>query len=143
MVRAVLDSSVLVSAFLTPKGTSATLIELARRGAFEFCLSREIVAETVGVLVAKRERLSRWYRYQDDRIARFRQLLSTLAVIVGPLPDLEVVPDDSADNKIVATGLAGGATVIVAGDRHLLDLGRYGDIRILTPRLFLDELCQP
>lgn len=143
MVRAVLDSSVLVSAFLTPKGTSAELLPAARGGRFILCLSRELIDETIGILVKKRVRLANRYRYGDDRIQRFERHLVTIADIVGDLPDLRVVPGDPADDKIVATACAAGADFLVAGDRHLLALGQYDAIRILTPRQFLDTLGEP
>lgn len=41
---------------------------------------------------------------------------------------------------IVATAVAAGADCLVTGDRHLLALGRYGGIRIVTPRQLLDLL---
>ena len=66
-----------------------------------------------------------------------------LADIVGDLPDLRAVPGDRADDKIVATAVAARAEFLVAGDRHLLALGQYGPIRILTPRRFLDMLAAP
>lgn len=143
MVKTVLDSSVLVSAFLTPNGTSAKLFPAARAGQFVLCLSRELVDETVGILIRKQAKLSDRYRYGDDSIRRFEQRLLALADIVGDLPILHAVPDDPADDKIVATAVAAGAEFLVAGDRHLLALGQYSAIRILTPRRFLDTLAEP
>jgi len=143
MIRAVLDSSVLVSAFLTPNGTSATLLPAARSGRFVLCLSRELIDETIGILVKKRVRLSHRYRYGDDRIQRFERHLMVLAEVVGDLPDLRAVPGDPADDKIVATAVVAGAEFLVAGDRHLLALGQYRAIRIVTPRQFLDTLAEP
>jgi predicted nucleic acid-binding protein len=45
MPRAVLDTSVLVSAFLTPGGTSAKVVGAATLGHFVLCLSPEILTE--------------------------------------------------------------------------------------------------
>ena len=51
-------------------------------------------------------------------------------------------PLDPKDGMVVATAVAACAEVLVTGDRrHLLSLGRYGAIRILGPREFLDELA--
>jgi putative PIN family toxin of toxin-antitoxin system len=143
MVRAVLDSSVLVSTFLTPRGTSAQLLPFARNGRFTLCLSLELLDETIGILVKKQSRLFERYRYADDRIRRFERHLMAIADIAHDLPDLRVVPDDPADDKIVATALAAKAGYLVAGDRHLLALGRHGSITILTPRQFLGEIAEP
>jgi uncharacterized protein len=62
---------------------------------------------------------------------------------VDNLPDLRAVPDDPADDKIIATAAAARADFLVAGDRHLLAVGHYGATRILTPSQFLGLLAQP
>lgn len=49
------------------------------------------------------------------------------------------VQDDPADNRVLECALAGGAQVIVSGDRHLLDLAELEKIPILRPRAFLDR----
>ncbi|MEZ5863926.1 MAG: PIN domain-containing protein [Geminicoccaceae bacterium] len=56
-MKAVLDSSVLVSAFFSPNSTSAHLLEHASEGAFTLCLSQEILEETRGVLMRDRHRV--------------------------------------------------------------------------------------
>ena len=44
-----------------------------------------------------------------------------------------VVPGDPDDDQIVAAAVAAEADLLVSGGRHLLALGRYRDIRIVTP----------
>lgn len=51
------------------------------------------------------------------------------------------VPQDADDDKFIETGLIGGASIIVSGDRHLLALGTVQGIEILTARQFLDRLA--
>ena len=48
-----------------------------------------------------------------------------------------VVAADPDDDKFIECAVTAGATVIVSGDHHLLDLGTYGDIQILTAVEFL------
>lgn len=137
---AVLDSSVLVSAFLSPTGTPATLLARARQGAFSFCLSREILAETATVLLRQARHGRR--QYTVDEIAEFCVLLTLLAErIESDLPDIRAVPDDPKDDMVVATAVAAGDDYLVTGDRrHLLPLGTYQGIQIVTPRQMLDLL---
>ena len=54
MIRAVLDSSVLVSAFLKPVGTSAALLAHAKAGTFLLCVSRDLLTETAASLLKER-----------------------------------------------------------------------------------------
>jgi len=60
MLSAVFDSTILVSAFLTPHGLCDQLLSLARRGAFDLYLSDDILAETQEVLL-ERERIRQRY----------------------------------------------------------------------------------
>ncbi len=140
MIRAVLDSSVLVSAFLTPDGASAALLVRAREGAFSLCLSREIVAETAGSLL--KERHQRRLRFGPERVARFCELLGQVAERVeGELPRIRAVPEDPKDDVIVASAVAARAGYLVTGDRrHLLPLGSYGGVRIVSVAEFHDML---
>ncbi len=140
MHRVVLDSSVLLSAFLTPQGTSAEVLLAARRGAFTLCLSQEILAETGGKLREKAGRLQRRYPYDPADVAAFIAMLTVTAELAGELPELRVVPLDPKDDMIVATAVAADAGYLVTGDRHLLTLDEHEGIRMVTPRQFLDLL---
>ncbi|MEZ5863207.1 MAG: putative toxin-antitoxin system toxin component, PIN family [Geminicoccaceae bacterium] len=138
----VLDSSVLISAFLTPRGTSATVLVTMRQTRFTLCLSREIVTETTTRLIRKLPRLAPRYAYTEADVARFARDLAETAVFVTDLPVLDAVPLDPDDNIIIATAVAARADLLVTGDRHLLDLERHAAIRIIDPRRFLGELAK-
>ena len=69
-MRAVLDSSVLISAFLTPRGTCADLLRAADRGAFVLCLSHDLLADMVRPL-RSRPNLQESYRYDQRKVAAF------------------------------------------------------------------------
>jgi predicted nucleic acid-binding protein len=60
--------------------------------------------------------------------------------VVGDLPVLRVVPLDPKDDVIVAIAIEAQAAYLVTGDRHLLALGSHSNIRMITPRQFLDLL---
>jgi uncharacterized protein len=141
VLRAVLDSSVLISAFITPQGPSGTLLDAAERGVFVLCLSREIVTETVAALAGK-PRLQARYGYTPAAVDAYRDVLEAVAEPVADLPDLAgAVPGDPKDDVIVATAVAAGADYLVTGDRrHLLTLGAYRGVRIVGVREFLDLL---
>ena len=137
--RAVLDSSALVSAFITPKGPAGQLIRAAHRGAFQLCLSAEIIEETAGVLM--RPKITDRYRRKPHAAQEFCSGLAAAALLATNLPTLEAVPLDPKDDMIIATAVAARADHLVTGDRrHLLALGHYEGIRILRPRAFLEEL---
>jgi len=141
MTRAVLDTSVLVSAFLTPQGTAAQVLEQAERGRFVLCLSSVILEETRDVLL-RAPKLQARYHYSVKHVDALCEGLALLAELVTDLPDLKgVVALDAKDDRIVATAVAADADHLVTGDRrHLLALEHYERVQIVTPRAFLDRL---
>jgi predicted nucleic acid-binding protein len=113
VTRAVLDSSVVVGAFLKGDGQPARLLVLARAGAVTLCLSDYIIEETASVLGRPRHRR---FGFAASEVARFRAGLHAVAAIVTSLPAVR-------------------ADFLVTGDRrHPLPLGGYQGIRIITPR---------
>jgi putative PIN family toxin of toxin-antitoxin system len=60
--------------------------------------------------------------------------------LVEPKIKLQVLKEDTEDNKVLECALAARADFIVSGDKHLLELGKFKKTRILTPRDFFDSL---
>lgn len=137
MIRAVLDSSVLISAFLTPAGVSGQVLDAFEQGAFTLCLSKEILGETRTSLIKKVKRIRNYYAYPDEQVDRFLANLAALGELALELPMLRVVPDDPKDDMIVATAVKTKADYLVSGDRHLLSMEAYDGIQIITTRAFL------
>lgn len=53
--------------------------------------------------------------------------------------DLHAVGDDPDDDKFIECALTAGAEVVVSGDHHLLDIGEYEGISILSAAEFLAQ----
>jgi uncharacterized protein len=140
MPRAVLDSSVLVSAFVTPHGSVVRLLREPIRSRYELCLSEAILAETAETLLRK-SRLRRYATYADEDVRAFIRVLLTQAEMVPDPTPVRVVANDPDDDPIVAAAVAAKADYLVTGDRaHLLPIGEYQGIRIISPRTFLEIL---
>jgi predicted nucleic acid-binding protein len=69
---------------------------------------------------------------------RYRRLVT----VVAPAPIPTTVQADPDDDHVLACALAARADLIVSGDRHLLDLGMYRSIRIVTSADALSALAQ-
>lgn len=52
MPSVVVDTTVLISGFLTPEGVAGQLLGKAKAGAFNLCLSREIIEELRSMVIA-------------------------------------------------------------------------------------------
>ncbi len=50
----------------------------------------------------------------------------------------QAIEEDPSDNRILSCAKEAGAQFVVSGDRHLLQLGDYKNIRILTASSFLE-----
>jgi hypothetical protein len=137
VIRAVLDTNVVVSAILRPEGTPGrVLARLVEADAFELVLSPALLAEYRRALgyphVRKRIRAT------DDEIDRRMTLLDIVSSPVEIPTALEVaVARDPDDDKVLATAVEGCADCIVTGDGDLLALGEHDGIRIITPQAFL------
>lgn len=69
--------------------------------------------------------------------------LRSMARVLNPQKTIRIIAQDPADNRILECALAAGADFIVSGDKHLLRLGRFKDISILSPREFIKNYSQP
>jgi uncharacterized protein len=138
MLRAVLDSSVLVSGFLTEGGTTAALLSRYRQGAFALCSSLWIVEETERALLRPRN-INR-YRYRPQDVRQFLDGLAGSAQIFRDAPEVPAVTRDPSDDQVIACAVAARVDYLVTGDDDMLVLAEHQGIRIVTPRQFLDLL---
>jgi putative PIN family toxin of toxin-antitoxin system len=134
-MRIVLDANVFVSALISGSGAAAKIVAYWQEDRFEVAISPPILHELDRVL--HYPRIQEHYRLSEQRIRQFLHLLVRQAVAVAPPQQLTVINVDPADNRYLECALMAEAEVIVSGDRHLLALGEYKGIQIITPAGFL------
>jgi predicted nucleic acid-binding protein len=83
------------------------------------------------------EKLRHKFGFSEDHIQAVVYDVRAFAERVDISGTLEVVTADPDDDKFVECAVVGGAAAIVSGDHHLLDLGSFGAIPILSPGEFL------
>jgi predicted nucleic acid-binding protein len=66
--------------------------------------------------------------------------LESAALLVKPNLALQVIIDDPDDDRVLECAVAGEVDYIVSGDRHLLKLGSYQGISIVTAREFMNAI---
>jgi putative PIN family toxin of toxin-antitoxin system len=69
------------------------------------------------------------------------QIMTTiisLCSLVDARAKVHVIEEDPQDNRILACAKEASAQFIISGDRHLLQLGHYENIRILTASEFIE-----
>jgi predicted nucleic acid-binding protein len=102
MPNAVLDATLLVSAFVRPEGVAAVLLRHAAGGVFPVSLSPALIAESESVL-RERPHIRRRYRYTDEEVSEFAQSLRQSFPLVTDLSDGMV--RDPNDDMVIATAL--------------------------------------
>ena len=133
-MKVVFDTNILVSAMLW-RGTPYRCLLAIRAGFAELILSPPILEEFRGVLSKK---FAITQEDVEDNIAVVRES-STLIDIPGIL---HVIMDDPDDDKFIETALVAGAPVVVSGDKHLLRLGDYAGVKVISARVLLDMLAE-
>jgi putative PIN family toxin of toxin-antitoxin system len=138
-LNAVVDASILVSAFLFPHSVPGQVLTAAGEGRFAMFLSPLLLEETRRSLL--NARLRNAYSHDEDAVLVWCAGLDRLGtVFAGPLPDIGPACRDPDDDHVIAAAVAVGADAIVTGDRDLLALGRFQTVRMLTARTFLTEI---
>ncbi len=136
MIRAVIDPGVLVSAFIgRPGSVPDQIIRAWRAGQVEIVISPALLSELAGVLArpkfAEATRGGRALDYADA-------LRIGATLVDDPAPEGPLTRDPK-DDYLVRLTWSSATTVLVSGDRDLLELDR-DDVTILSPRALVDKL---
>lgn len=131
--KVVFDTNVLFSA-IGWRGRPYQCIQKARM--FE-CLSiccEEILEELQEKLILKRG-------LSPDQASEIAEEIQSFSKMVSIPGMLRAVPLDPDDDKILECALVGGASHVVSGDHHLLDLKKHQGIRMVRAAEFLDLIA--
>jgi putative PIN family toxin of toxin-antitoxin system len=129
--RLVVDAGVYVSAAITGQGPPVQLLEAAVEGRAVLIVSPLLLGEVRDVLA--RDKFRRWITQHDADA--FVDALVLLAEVVDDPPDSswQRLCRDPDDDYLVALAQAYRATLLVTGDRDLLDL-HEPDLDVRSPR---------
>ncbi|MER3416847.1 MAG: putative toxin-antitoxin system toxin component, PIN family [Gemmataceae bacterium] len=92
------------------------------------------------VLTELRRVLRQKLRVPADTVEEMDALLRRHAVVVNNAPALALKLRDKSDVPVLAEAIAGGADVLVTGERDLLNIADKTLLPILTPRGFWEWL---
>jgi len=125
---AVIDTSVWVSAFLTPGGSPARLVAKGREGLYSIVGSLPLLQELAEVLT--RPRIARLRQTSAQDVELFVAGVASVTRLVD-IPGSLALCRDPEDDVLLETAMMGGATCIVSRDE---DITRDPELRA--------ELCQ-
>ena len=134
LIRIVLDTNVLISAILF-EGQSSRLVFAWQTRQIGLLVSKQLLSEYIRVLHYPKFRL---IIPEIQSIIEQDILPFITPVKVSRAP--RIIQQDPFDNHILACAAAGKASLIVSGDKHLLTLGSYKKIPIVTVSELLKDL---
>ena len=126
----IIDTNVLISGLLWPRGNPHRCLILAKLGTIESVTCEEILREFHEKLVGK-------FRFDTARAAAVQEEWRRASHLVPLAHRVQAVAADPDDDLVLSCALSGNASHIISGDRHLLALGRYSHVSILSPAAFL------
>lgn len=130
-MRAVCDTNVLVSGVLFG-GPPRQVLLMATQGQLTNHTSPALLREAEEVLLRPK------FGLRAQQALRIVALFRETFEVVMPSVPVRVVRADPADNMVLEAAQAAGAGFILSGDKHLLGLGEWKGIRILSPAAFLE-----
>jgi putative PIN family toxin of toxin-antitoxin system len=135
MKPVVFDTNVWISAYAF-NGRLRILLDYVIEDRLRVAVSQAILDELVRVLCGVK------FGFPIEVVEALVREIRDVAMVVQPTNPVKAVKNDPDDDRILECAVSAGAEVIVTGDGHLLALGVFRGIRILSPTAFLDELSQ-
>lgn len=139
-MRVVLDTNVVISAFLSPSGPSGQLLQAWRQQQFEIILSQELLHEYGEALAY--DRVNHYLKFSPAHLEEVVHNLKNASVFIEDVYIGISIVADPDDNMLFSTALSGQAEFIISGDAKVQAVKEYQGIRVFSPAVFLALLNQ-
>ena len=138
ILRAVIDTSVMVSVAFAVQGLAKELRDMIADGRFVPVTSKPILKELYQVLhyphIAKR------FSPTKEDINAFMALIIERAIIVKGLYEINGITEDPNDDMFIACAMEADADYIVSRDPHLRNIKHYRRIQIIDASTFIEKV---
>ncbi len=138
MIKAVIDTNLIVSASFHPTSIPAQVIDAWLDKKYHLIISPALVDEYQRVLF--RERIRERSKWSLEEVHEFLTLVEFVSEIHVPGKLVIKASRDADDDKFLIAAVEGNADYIVTGDDDLLTLHPFRDIQIIRPAEFLSVL---
>ena len=123
-MRVVFDTNIFISALAIPGSLAEKATLKIIEGEDILLISKDIVNEVLSVLSSK-------FGRDKEGLSHVAVILSELGELVKPTRKVSIFKDDP-DNRILECALHGKADVLVTGNKEMLRLREYEQIRIMS-----------
>lgn len=133
MLKLVLDTNIIVSAFFW-EGNEAELIRKIEKNQVELFINKEILDEIEKVIKRPKfkELLDLTNQIPEQILAK---IISLSHLVIGPKLK-NIIKEDLSDDKFIECAVNAKVNYIVLGDKHLLKLKKYKNIKIIKTSEF-------
>ena len=101
------------------------------KGELTLYVSSEIINEIIEVMNYPK------FNFSLQKKQRLMSIIEHKAIIVNPSERIQVIKDDPTDNMFLECAIEARANFLISGDKHLLALGQFRFVKIVTPADFL------
>lgn len=129
MIKTVLDTNIIFSAIFW-KGNPYKAVKALIRKEYQHITSREILDELIKIL--------REVEWEERSINRWERLILRNSILIKPNISLNVIKEDTEDNKFIECAVSGKADYLITGDKHLLKIKKYQKVEIIKVKEFLE-----
>ena len=133
MIRAVIDTNVLVSALISPSGNEALVVLAVQQGMLRPCFSRAILQEYTAVLARPR------FAFASAEIAALIAMLHARGDCFGSDNSPARSPDP-ADTKFLQCADVAQANFIVTGNKRHFPGSPYGPTHVVNATQLLERI---
>lgn len=132
VTKVVIDTNVFISAFGWDGKPEAVLRLMEQRKVINYT-TNDIYAELQRVVAYPK------LKFSPTLQVNILEFVFSWSRFVQPQETVSVITDDPDDDMFLACAIVANATAIISGDPHLLSLGSYRGIPIVTPAKFLEH----
>jgi uncharacterized protein len=127
-MKAVLDTNVVISPVIST-GTPHNVVVAGFEGEYQIVVSVATLTECRETLLKYPDR----FRMAEKDVEKEVEAVRYFAEFVEPEADIRAVEEGSDDDEFLEVAVAGNVDYLVSGDQHLLALGSFRGIEIVTP----------
>ncbi|MFH1824733.1 MAG: putative toxin-antitoxin system toxin component, PIN family [Candidatus Firestonebacteria bacterium] len=131
-IKIVCDTNIFISMIVFSGGLPEDIFKQVKLKEFDLGISKEILNEITYILINKFS----WPLSQTKEII---ELINNNSMVVMPDKKLKIINDDY-DNRILECAEKFNADYLISGDKHILTLKKYKNIKIVTAREFIKNI---
>jgi len=128
-LRIVLDTNIYISAAIIGR-VCEEILKICRLSSLELFTNKDIIIEIETKLKDK-------FFWNDQQISLFMENILEFCNAIEVSEKIIHLKDDPDDDKILECAISSRCKYIVSGDKHLINLKSFRNIKILNPAEFL------